>query len=106
MEGVIREINEMQKAFSSCGFIHEFRTSNCEPHKLTRIIVGLLWGKHVWLDIPHDTNVMPVTLSLFNKYNCTLLKNDRMDTLTLINCVVPCLKKKHMLYLPTKSVCV
>lgn len=62
--GVIKEIKEWMKSFTSCVFVHEHRSSNFEAHKLARHGVSLDQGRHVWLGYPHDPIVIPVNIPI------------------------------------------
>ena len=60
---VIKEIKEMEESFVSCSFVHEFRASNFEAHKLSRLGVSLPQSRHLWLGPPHDPYVIPVNIT-------------------------------------------
>ena len=45
--GIIKEIQERKKAFISCNFVHEFRATNYEAHKIARLGTLLPQGRHI-----------------------------------------------------------
>lgn len=59
---IIREINISRKAFTSCNFSHERRVFNFEPHNLAKFGCSLGPGRHIWLGIPHDQNLVPMNI--------------------------------------------
>ena len=51
---IVHEIKARATSFLSSIFIHEFRTSNIEAHKLGKHALTLGVDRHVWLDHPGD----------------------------------------------------
>ena len=61
---IIREIKQREMSFISCNFVHEFRATNHEAHKIDRLGTTLPQGRHIWLRSPHDTLVIPVNVDM------------------------------------------
>ena len=62
---VIREIISHSRSFISCTFGHEHRCFNAEAHNLAKHSCNLEVGRHLWLGIPHDQNLVPMNISEF-----------------------------------------
>ena len=57
---IIHEIIEYSSSFTSCTFVHEFRSSNVEAHNLAKHALKLGVGRHVWLGHPRNLSFVPV----------------------------------------------
>jgi hypothetical protein len=62
--GVIKDIKSWEHSFISCNFVHESRDSNFEPHTLARHTLLIDQGRHVWLGLPHDPDILPIFLNI------------------------------------------
>ena len=61
---IIKEICVRARDFNSCDFIFECRSMNCDPHNLAKISSSFDEGRRVWMGLPHDPFVIPVTVPL------------------------------------------
>ncbi|KAE8821293.1 F-box/WD-40 repeat-containing protein [Hordeum vulgare] len=59
---IIMKIIERSHAFTAYNFIHEFRSSNVEAHRLARHALSLGYDHHVWLDPSGDLDSLPVKI--------------------------------------------
>lgn len=59
---IIREIADHFSRFTSCNFVHEFKTTNFEARNLVKHALTLGAGHHVWLGQPSDLTFVPVKL--------------------------------------------
>ena len=57
---IIHEILKYSTSFTSCNFVHEFRSSNVEAHNLAKHALKLGLGRHVWLGHPGDLHFVHV----------------------------------------------
>ena len=59
---IIHEIMARSSSFLSCSFVHERRNHNFEAHNLAKFACNLGIGRHVWLGVPHDPNLVPMNI--------------------------------------------
>ena len=57
---IIHEILKYSTSFTTCNFVHEFRSSNVEAHNLAKHALKLGLGRHVWLCHPGDLHFVHV----------------------------------------------
>ena len=62
--GVIREILETVRNFTSCNFVFEPRASNTEAHRLARSGTSLPYGCYIWLGTLSDPIAFPVNIGI------------------------------------------
>lgn len=54
---VIKEI--VDRKFLDCSFVYESRRRNFEAGSLAKFSLSLQFGRHLWLDLPHDDVAIP-----------------------------------------------
>ena len=59
---IVHEIIAYSSSFYSCNFVHEFRSSNMEPHNLAKHALKLGVGRRVWLGHPENLSFVPAEL--------------------------------------------
>lgn len=59
---IIREIKERRNHFDKYNLVYERRNFNFDAHSLSKHVVNLGVGRHVWLGIPYDPAAVPVNI--------------------------------------------
>ena len=59
---ILHEIIEHSSTFEACSFVHEYRSSNFEAHRLARHVLKLEVGRHVWLDNRDNLSFVDVNI--------------------------------------------
>ena len=60
---LVYEIMNHCNSFITCSFVFERRNFNFEARHLAKFACNLHIGRHVWLGIPHDPNLVPMTIT-------------------------------------------
>jgi hypothetical protein len=61
---IVYEIMERKTSFHTCIFVFECRNFNFEAHNLIKFACNLAIGRHVWLGVAHDPNLVPMNIVL------------------------------------------
>ena len=61
---ILRDIDQRSQAFEEVSFVHEGRQANTAAQKLVKAVASFGVGRHVWLGMPHDPNLVPMNILL------------------------------------------